>query len=135
MASDDYGVYSAATQELEAWFAAHPTEALARAIRVGELALTAKHAASRSKAGYTVLPLVVAALGEGEHLPVCWDPLVSTFGGADYVRRLFERIPARRRKVIVDRELAKGEPGVVGYVASALLDLHHRCHARYLSTF
>lgn len=121
-ASSDYGVYSGAEQELEAWFSAHPDEALVRAKRIAKLALTKAHAAARQRAGYLVLPVLAASLPPKSALPAVWDPLVSAFGEVESHRAVLSTIPEPRLTAIFDREI-RANQNAESRIAEHFLDL------------
>lgn len=98
--SPDYGVYSAATQELDAWFAANPNDAVARAMKLGDAAVRGSGKKALEKVGYTILPVLVRA---GVAVPPKFDVLLSGYGAPDKQRAIFAAIPRAR----LEKALAK----------------------------
>lgn len=121
LSSKDYLVSSEAENELEAWFVAHPDEALARAHGLCALALASPSTEARQKVGYTVLPLIVASLPPDTTLPEAYDALVSGYGLPDKLRAVLLAIPEARRVRIFEGQL--GDSTARNRLASGFLDL------------
>lgn len=100
LASTDYSVYSAATDELDAWFAANPSDAVARAMKLGDAAVLVSGRNALDKVGYTILPVLVDA---GVAVPPKFDVLFSGYGTPDKQRAVFAAIPRAR----LEKALAK----------------------------
>jgi len=98
--STDYSVYSAATDELDAWFAANPGDAVARAMKLGDAAVRVSGREALDKVGYTILPVLVDA---GVAVPPKFDVLFSGYGTPDKQRAVFSAIPRAR----LEKALAK----------------------------
>ncbi|MFO0598247.1 MAG: hypothetical protein U0228_23285 [Myxococcaceae bacterium] len=93
LASTDYSIYSAAQDELKAWFAAHPAETVARGTKLCDAAARSPKKELREKVGYTVLPVLIAA---GIKVAPAWDALLSGFGTEQGLRTVVAAVPRAR---------------------------------------
>jgi len=121
LSSTDYLIYSRADEELEAWFAKHPTEAVTRATELVELALRSSSKEGRQKVGYLALPIIAASLVPSQPLPEAYDVLVSGYGTPDRLRSVLLAIPEARRLRIFESQLP--DPTATHRLVEAFLDL------------
>ncbi len=121
LASSDSALSSAAVTEINARFAASPTDVtgVAALCDLG-VRLTSRDALDR--VGYTCLPPIAESLARGEHLPPAYDVLVSIFGSPEDVRLILRAVPEPRRTAIMCREIDRAATEGMGYMHARIFE-------------